>query len=96
MSHTISELDALAEQIEEPFYLRTNNLPLDALCRNIEIILGELLGDIELSLALAPTPSRHAAPCAAMLRYCPLKYSKGCVEAASCRFNAFTSPITIR
>lgn len=38
----------------------------------------------------------QTALCAAMLRYCPLKYSNGCVAAASCRFNAFTSPITIR
>jgi len=38
----------------------------------------------------------QAAPSAARLQYCPLKYSKGCAAAALWRLNAFTSPITIR
>ncbi|WYX22444.1 bestrophin family ion channel [Achromobacter xylosoxidans] len=49
-----SGLDALGEQIEEPFDRLPNNLPLDALCRSIEISAGELLGDKDLPPPLAP------------------------------------------
>lgn len=45
---------------------------------------------------IMPGLNAQAAPCAARLQYCPLKYSSGCAAAASCRFSAFTSPITIR
>ncbi|VCU72054.1 Bestrophin, RFP-TM, chloride channel [Pigmentiphaga humi] len=54
LSYTFFGLDALGEQIEEPFDRLPNNLPLDALCRNIEISVGELLGDTELPSPLMP------------------------------------------
>lgn len=54
LSYTFFGLDALGDQIEEPFDLLPNNLPLDALCRNIEISVGELLGDADLPQPLAP------------------------------------------
>lgn len=57
LSYTFFGLDALGDQIEEPFGLLPNNLPLDALCRNIEISAGELLGDADLPPPLAPRDS---------------------------------------
>lgn len=54
LSYTFFGLDALGEQIEEPFDRQPNNLPLDALCRGIEINVGELLGDKNLPPPLAP------------------------------------------
>lgn len=54
LSYTFFGLDSLAEQIEEPFGRLPNNLPLDALCRNIEISVGELLGDSDLPAPLEP------------------------------------------
>lgn len=54
LSYTFFGLDALGEQIEEPFDRLPNNLPLDALCRSIEISAGELLGDKDLPPPLAP------------------------------------------
>lgn len=41
-------LDAVGEQIEEPFGLDVNDLPLDGLCTTIEINLRERLGETEL------------------------------------------------
>lgn len=57
LSYTFFGLDALGEQIEEPFDRHPNNLPLDALCRHIEISVGELLGDAELPSPLVPLGS---------------------------------------
>lgn len=54
LAYTFFGLDALGEQIEEPFGRLPNNLPLDALCRNIEISVGQLLGDARLPPSLAP------------------------------------------
>lgn len=54
LSYTFFGLDALGEQIEEPFDRLPNNLPLDALCRGIEINVGELLGDKNLPPPLSP------------------------------------------
>ena len=53
LSYTFFGLDALGEQIEEPFDRLPNNLPLDALCHGIEISAGELLGSADLPLPLA-------------------------------------------
>lgn len=41
-------LDALSEELESPFGLAANNLPLSALSRTIEINLLEALGETDL------------------------------------------------
>lgn len=45
VSYTFYGLDALGDEIEEPFGLESNDLPLDAICRTIEINLRESLDD---------------------------------------------------
>ncbi|WP_430391920.1 bestrophin family protein [Dyella sp. 20L07] len=54
LSYTFFGLDALGDQIENPFDRLPNDLALDAMCRNIEISLGELMGDTELPEPLQP------------------------------------------
>ncbi|MGG4603648.1 bestrophin family protein [Paenalcaligenes sp. Me131] len=54
LSYTFFGLDALGEQIEEPFGMLPNNLPLDSLCRTIEISVAELLGDDEIPAPIRP------------------------------------------
>jgi len=54
LSYTFFGLDALGDQIENPFDRLPNDLPLDAMCRTIEIGLGELLGERELPPPLQP------------------------------------------
>ncbi len=54
LAYTFFGLDALGEQIEDPFDRLPNDLALDSLCRTIEISLGELLGDPELPEPLKP------------------------------------------
>lgn len=54
LSYTFFGLDALGDQIENPFDRLPNDLPLDAMCRTIEIGLGELLGQPELPPPLEP------------------------------------------
>lgn len=45
LGYTFFGLDALSEQLEEPFGREANDLPLDALCRVHEISIAESLGD---------------------------------------------------
>ncbi len=45
VAYTFFGLDALGDEIEEPFGMESNDLPLDALCRAIEIDLRESLQD---------------------------------------------------
>jgi putative membrane protein len=45
VAYTFFGLDALGDEIEEPFGMEANDLPLDAICRAIEIHLRESLGD---------------------------------------------------
>ncbi len=45
VAYTFFGLDALGDEIEEPFGLDANDLPLDAICRAIEIDLREALQD---------------------------------------------------
>lgn len=45
VAYTFFALDALGDEIEEPFGLERNDLPLDALCRHIEINLRESMHD---------------------------------------------------
>jgi len=54
VAYTFFGLDALGDEIEEPFGLEANDLPLDTLCRAIEIQLRESLGETGLPPALEP------------------------------------------
>ena len=58
VAYTFFGLDALGDEIEEPFGLADNHLPLDALCREIEINLLETLGASELPSPLPPVKGR--------------------------------------
>jgi ion channel-forming bestrophin family protein len=55
LAYTFFGLDAIGEQIEDPFDLLPNDLPLDAISRTIEINLCSLLGDDDVPLPLQPT-----------------------------------------
>jgi putative membrane protein len=54
IAYTFFGLDALGDQIEDPFDLLPNDLPLDALCRSIEINLQSLIGDTDIPPPLQP------------------------------------------
>ncbi len=54
VAYTFFGLDALGDELEEPFGTSPNDLPLDALCRTIEIGLKEALGETDLPAPLAP------------------------------------------
>jgi putative membrane protein len=54
VAYTFYGLDALGDEIEEPFGLSPNDLPLDAICRTIEIDLRDALGEAELPPPLLP------------------------------------------
>lgn len=54
VAYTFFGLDALGDEIEEPFGLDPNDLPLNAICRTIEINLRESLGDTHVPEPLAP------------------------------------------
>lgn len=54
LAYTFFGLDALGDELEEPFGTQENDLPLDALVRVLEVDLGEALGDPD------PPPYREA------------------------------------
>lgn len=54
VAYTFFGLDALGDEIEEPFGMASNDLPLDTLCRGIEINLRESLGETDLPEPLQP------------------------------------------
>jgi putative membrane protein len=54
VAYTFFGLDALGDEIEEPFGTSANDLPLDAMCRTIEIDLREALGDTDIPRPLVP------------------------------------------
>lgn len=54
VAYTFFGLDALGDEIEEPFGMLPNDLPLDAICRTIEINLRESLGETDLPKPLQP------------------------------------------
>ena len=54
VSYTFFGLDALGDEIEQPFGMRVHHLPLDALCRTIEISLLDAAGEGELPEPLRP------------------------------------------
>jgi len=55
ISYTFFGLDALGDQLEDPFGLEPNDLPLDAMVRTIEREMLSLLGEKDLPPALVPT-----------------------------------------
>lgn len=57
VSYTIFGLDALGDEIEEPFGTDPNDLPLTSLCTSIERTLRDALGDTD--LPAAPEPVDH-------------------------------------
>jgi ion channel-forming bestrophin family protein len=58
VAYTFFGLDALGDEIEEPFGLSDNHLPLDALCREIEISLLQALEAPDLPPPLEPVGNR--------------------------------------
>ena len=54
VAYTFFGLDALGDEIEEPFGIEANDLPLDAICRTIEINMRESLGEANLPEPLVP------------------------------------------
>ena len=54
VSYTFFGLDAIGDEIEEPFGLLPNNMPLEAMCRRIEIDLLEASGEVDLPAPLKP------------------------------------------
>ncbi len=54
VAYTFFGLDAVGDEITEPFGESSNHLPLDALCRTIEIDMRESLGDTVIPPALQP------------------------------------------
>lgn len=54
IAYTFFGLDALGDEIEEPFGTAPNDLPLDAICRGIEIQMLEALGADDLPPPLEP------------------------------------------
>lgn len=54
VAYTFYGLDALGDEIEEPFGLSPNDLPLEAICRTIEIDMLDALGEPELPPPLVP------------------------------------------
>lgn len=55
VSYTIFGLDALGDEIEQPFRLTLNNLPLDSICRRLEIDLLDALGRPHLPPVMRPS-----------------------------------------
>jgi putative membrane protein len=54
VAYTFFGLDAVGDEIEEPFGLRPNDLPLDAICRTLEIDMLQSLGDKDVPPPLQP------------------------------------------
>jgi ion channel-forming bestrophin family protein len=54
VSYTFFGLDAIGDEIEEPFGLLDNDLPLEAMCRRVEIDLLEASGETDLPAPLQP------------------------------------------
>ncbi|MGX4642741.1 bestrophin family protein [Massilia sp. SYSU DXS3249] len=57
VAYTFFGLDALGDEIEEPFGVAPNDLPLDSICRTIEIDLRHALGEADLPPPLKPVNS---------------------------------------
>lgn len=57
ISYTFISLDALAEELEDPFGTAPNDLPLDAMCKTIEINLLEMNNAAE--IPVRPLPDKR-------------------------------------
>ncbi len=57
VAYTFFGLDALGDELEEPFGLRANNLPLSALAQTIEVVVREALGEPD--VPPLPQPQNH-------------------------------------
>jgi putative membrane protein len=58
VAYTFFGLDALGDEIEEPFGMSANDLPLDAICRTIEINLRETLEGEHIPAPMMPVDYR--------------------------------------
>jgi putative membrane protein len=58
VSYTFFGLDALGDEIEDPFGTSMHHLPLESMCRGIEIDLLEALGEQDLPDPILPVNSR--------------------------------------
>ncbi len=58
VTYTFFALDALGDEIEEPFGLEANDLPLNAICRGLEINLRESLQDADIPPPMQPVDFR--------------------------------------
>jgi putative membrane protein len=58
VAYTFFGLDALGDEIEEPFGTSDHDLPLEAMCRTIEIDLRTALGETDLPPPLLPVDYR--------------------------------------
>ena len=54
ISYAFFGLDAIGDDVEQPFETDDNDLPLDAICRTIEINLLQLLGEQEIPNPIQP------------------------------------------
>ncbi len=54
VSYTFFGLDALGDQLEDPFGMEPNDLPLDAMARTVEREMLSALGECDLPPAIAP------------------------------------------
>jgi putative membrane protein len=54
VAYTFLSLDALGDEIEDPFGTDPSDLPLDALCRTVEVNLRQALGEIDVPPMLVP------------------------------------------
>lgn len=54
IAYTFFALEALSDELEEPFGTSGNDLPLTAICTMIETTLGEMLGDYPLPTPIQP------------------------------------------
>lgn len=57
ISYTFISLDCLAEELEDPFGIENNDLPLDAICNAIEIDLLQM--NDETAIPPKILPDRH-------------------------------------
>lgn len=58
VAYTFFGLDAVGDEIEQPFGAGPNDLPLDALCRHIEVNLREAIADDNIPPLLQPVDYR--------------------------------------
>ena len=55
ISYAFLGLDAIGDEVEDPFGTEDNDLPLDAISRNIEIDILQMVGESGVPLPIKPT-----------------------------------------